>query len=322
VHEKVPSRREFVKTSIAAALAGRAVPARGARAADARGSEPARHAVRLGAPVSGGGADPEAVALAHRALGYRAAYCPEVAITDTPRIRAIADAFRKHDVVIAEVGRWVNLLDPDAAKRQQNLKTVTEGLALADEVGALCTVDIAGSYSATEWFGPSPGNLSKRFFDEAVANARTIIDAVKPRRAKFCYEAMGWSYPDGPDSYVDMIRAIDRPAFGAHLDPCNMVNCPSRFWNSSELIGECFDKLGKWIVSCHAKDLRWVTEMNVHFVEVRPGTGTIDYSVFLDRLARLPQDAPLMLEHLPNAEEYDKARLHIFEVGKKSGIEF
>ena len=130
--------------------------------------------------------DPEGLALAHRKLGYRAAYCPGVGLNDKDRIRDIEQAFAKHDVVIAEVGRWCNLLDADPAKRAANLKTVTEGLALAEAIGARCCVDIAGSYNAEVWYGPHPDNLSPKFFDAAVENARKIIDAVKPKRAKFC----------------------------------------------------------------------------------------------------------------------------------------
>jgi sugar phosphate isomerase/epimerase len=62
--------------------------------------------------------------------------------------------------------------------------------------------------------------------------------------------------------------------------------------------------------------------MNIHFVEVRPGQGTLDYSTYLQRLARLPHRPPLMLEHLPNAEEYLQARDYILGVGRGLGIEF
>jgi sugar phosphate isomerase/epimerase len=183
-------------------------------------------------------------------------------------------------------------------------------------------VDIAGSYSATHWYGPHPENLSEKFFDEAVENARAIIDAVKPKRAKFCYEMMGWLFPDSPDSTLRMVQAVGREAFGVHLDPCNLINSPMRFYRNTELLDECFDKLGRWIVSCHAKDLTWDVEMNVHFREVRPGAGSLDYKTYLDRLARMPQSPPLMIEHLPNAEEYAKARQHILDLGKANGIAF
>ncbi len=171
------------------------------------------HPVRLGGPLFQAPEDPEGLALAHKKAGYRAAYCPHANLADKERIRDISKAFAKHDVVLAEVGRWCNLMEADAVKRAANLQTVTDGLALADEIGALCCVDIAGSFNPTVWYGPHPENLSKRFFDAAVANARKIIDAVKPRRAKFTYEVMGWAIPDGADSYLELIKAIDRPAF-------------------------------------------------------------------------------------------------------------
>ncbi len=280
------------------------------------------NAVRLGGPIYVKTDDPVELAQAHRQLGYSAAYCPNVALDDSARIQAMAEAFRAADVVIAEVGRWVNLLDADPDQRAANLRTVTEGLALAEAIGARCCVDIAGSFSKDAWYGPSPKNLSKEFFDAAVENARKIIDAVKPRRAKFCYEMMGWAYPDSPESCLKLLKAVDRKEFGVHLDPCNLINSPTRFYQNTALLNECFDKLGKWIVSCHAKDLRWNLEMNIHFVEVRPGLGVLDYPTYLRRLSALPQQPPLMTEHLSNAEEYDQARLHLFDVGRKTGITF
>jgi sugar phosphate isomerase/epimerase len=283
---------------------------------------PKEPSVRLGGPSFAKTDDPEGLALAHRKLGYSAAYCPNIPLTDTDRIRAVTSAFAKHDVVIAEVGRWVNLLDPDGAKRKKNLEVVTEGLALAEAVGARCCVDIAGSFNDKVWYGPHRENLSKNFFDAIVENARKIIDAVKPTRTTFSYEMMGWSIPDTPQRYLKLIRAIDRKQFSVHLDPCNIVNSPEKFYRNTDLLNDCFDKLGKWIASCHAKDLRWEVEMNMHFREVIPGQGALDYKTYLQRLAKLPQQPPLMLEHLSKPEEYEQGRDYILEMGTKAGVAF
>lgn len=281
-----------------------------------------RGSVRLGAPVFVKTQDPEEIAQAHRKLGYRAAYAPNLPLNDEGRIRAYREAFARHDVVLAEVGRWCNLMEADPEKRRKNLEHVTQGLALAEALGARCCVDIAGSFHPTSWFGPHPDNLSPRFFDAAVENARKIIDAVKPRRAKFCYEMMGWAIPDSVENQLRLLKAVDREAFGVHLDPCNLINCPERFYRNTDLLHECFDRLGPWIASCHAKDLAWEIGMNIHFREVRPGLGSLDYFTFLKRLAGLPQEPPLMLEHLSGAAEYDQAREHLFRVGKEAGVSF
>ena len=276
----------------------------------------------MGAPVFLSSDDPGQLAQEHRRLSYGAAYCPPANIQDHDRIRAIEKAFREADVVIAEVGAWKNMLDPDGAKRRENLAYVTERCALAEAVGARCCVDIAGSYNPTVWYGPDPKNLSREFFDATVENCRKVIDAVEPKRTKFTIEMMGWNLPDGPDTYLELIRAVDRPAFGVHLDVCNGVNCPQRFYDNSNFIGECFRKLGPWIVSCHAKDLQWVIELNVHFLEVIPGRGQMDYRRYLTEISRLGAEAPLMIEHLKTPEEYGEAATYIRSVARQAGIGF
>ena len=128
--------------------------------------------------------------------------------------------------------------------------------------------------------------------------------------------------PYDADNCRKLIKAVDREAFAVHLDPCNLINSPEKFYRNGDVLNECFDKLGRWIVSCHAKDLTWDVEMNVHFREVRPGAGSLDYATYLKRLASLPQQPPLMLEHLSKAEEYAQAAQHIVEVGRTRGLKF
>src|SRR3954452_2158443 len=82
--------------------------------------------VRLGGPVFLKSDDPVELAREHRRLGYSAAYCPPVNVTETEKIRAIRDAFSAANVAIAEVGAWKNMLDPDAVLRKANIEYVTE----------------------------------------------------------------------------------------------------------------------------------------------------------------------------------------------------
>jgi len=116
------NRRQFVRGSLAvAATAYSAGAARLIRGQTSSGS--GGKFVRLGGPIFAKTDDPEELARAHVKLGYRAAYCPNVSLADPARIAAVADAFKKHDVVIAEVGRWVNLLDSKPEARQANIKS-------------------------------------------------------------------------------------------------------------------------------------------------------------------------------------------------------
>jgi sugar phosphate isomerase/epimerase len=278
--------------------------------------------LRFGGPVWTGDKDPEVLARKHRELGYRAAYCPDVPVGDTEAVKAARKAFEDAGVVIAEVGAWVNLMDPDDGTRRKNLEFVTNRLALADEIGALCCVDIAGSFNPDQWDGPHPLNLGKEYFDLTVENARKIIDAVNPRTAKFSLEMMPYTLPDSPDSFLDLLKAVDRPAFGIHLDPVNIINSPRRYYCNGDLLRECFSKLGQWVVSCHAKDTILRPGFTVHIDECRPGLGCLDYGTYLTELSKLPQSPPLMLEHLSTEEEYSKAKEFLFSRAQGLGLEY
>lgn len=279
--------------------------------------------MRLGAQVFVNSSDPEIIAKAHRELGYRAAYCPEVSLSDKKRIAQIREAFAKHAVVIAEVGVWNNLMDPDEEKRRANLEAMKEGLTLAEEIGALCLVNIAGSFNPTNWAGPHPDNLSQKAFDLAVSNAREVIDAVKPKQAKFTYEMMPFCLPHNADANLELIEAVDRPAFGVHMDAVNLINSVEACFDSTPVIVDCFAKLGPHIAACHLKDIKLdETALTPRFDEVMPGEGWFDLATYLKEIERLPHQPPTMIEHLKTKEEFAQAREYVMGLGRKIGIGF
>lgn len=275
--------------------------------------------MRLGGPVASGSADPGAWAEAVVQAGYRGAYCPLPPGAPDDAVRAYAGAAAKAGIVIGEVGAWSNPLSPDDATRRAAIAKCTGCLDLAERIGARCCVNIAGSLGS-KWDGPCPRDLQADTFDLIVETVRGIIDAVKPVRTAYTLETMPWMFPDSAESYLDLIRAIDRTAFAVHLDPVNLVNCPSRAFDTAALIRECFARLGPHIRSCHAKDIRLDTRLTVHLDEVRPGLGCLDYPVYLRELDRLDPDVTLMLEHLPNGEEYRLAAEHIRTVARAVGV--
>lgn len=99
-------------------------------------------------------------------------------------------------------------------------------------------------------------------------------------------------------------------------------SAPRQYFDSGALIRECFQKLGRWIVSCHAKDIILRHKLSLHLDEVRLGTGNLDYRTYLTELNRLPHELPLMLEHLSSVEEYTMARDHLVRLGRELGIDF
>lgn len=269
--------------------------------------------MRLGGPLFKKYETPDQWVGAVHALGYRAAFCPVATDTPPDLIRAYASAAAEADIVIAEVGAWSNPLSPDEAARKTALVKCKTGLALAEEIGARCCVNIAGSKGA-KWDGPCQEDLTDETFGMIVEVVRDIIDDVRPQRSCYALETMPWMYPDSADSYLRLIHAINRKAFAVHFDPVNLICSPQLYFRNGEVIRDFIARLGPHIRSCHAKDILLQDRLTVHLDEVRPGNGALDYRAYLSGLAKLDGDIPLMLEHLPNAEEYGAAAMHIRQV--------
>jgi sugar phosphate isomerase/epimerase len=274
--------------------------------------------IRLGAPVDSH--DPDSFVKAHQDAGYRAAYWPTFnRPADDALINAYIEAAQKADIVFAEVGAWSNPIDPNDTKRKQALAHCKKQLALADRVGARCCVNISGSRNPEKWDSHHPDNLTEDTFDLIVQSVRDIIDDAKPTRTFYTLETMPWAFPDSADSYLRLLKAIDRKQFAAHFDPTNLIYSPQLYYSTDKVLREFFEKLGPYIKSCHAKDIILEAEFMTHLSETMPGKGNLDYKVFLTELSKLP-DVPLMLEHLKTPDEYRQAAEYIRSAGKEAGI--
>lgn len=279
--------------------------------------------MRLGAPIfpptKGKELSPDDWAAAVQAKGYRAAYAPVGTDADDATAAAFREAAAKADIVIAEVGAWSSPVSEDEEAAAAAVEKCISSLDLAERLGAVCCVNVAGSRSAG-WARTDPRNLTDDTFDMIVEVTRRIIDAVNPIRAFFCTETMPWLYPDTVDNYVRLVKAIDRAQYGVHCDPVNMVSSPQRYYANGALIGEFFAKLGPMIKSCHAKDTVISDELTIHICETRPGTGALDYKRYLSEAAALHPDLPLMIEHLKTEEEYDAAAAYIRSVAAELDV--
>ena len=277
--------------------------------------------MRFGGNLCAKWSSPEQWAEMNVQAGYTGVYFPLDYTAKTSEIDAYVNAAKERDLVICEIGVWNNLLDPDEEKRKANFERAVHQLGLADYVGANCCVNIAGSYNPDCWDGCHADNFTKKAFDEIVNTSRKIIDAAKPKRTYYTLEPMPNMYPNTVDSYLKLIRAIDRDRFGAHVDIVNTITSPHAYYDNTAIINEWFDKLAPYIRCCHAKDSIIRDVLTVHLDECRPGTGNIDYDTYLKRVNELPdKNVCLMLEHMTEAEDYRLATEYIKKKAEALGI--
>lgn len=278
--------------------------------------------MRLGGNVFYEGRDPKEYALLHVKKGYGAALCPDWIQMDNPRkVQEFKIVMQEYDIRIAEVGAWCNPLHPDKTEAEEKIQYMIRRLELAEELEACTCVNILGTKQRETWFGADKECYSERFFEEAVAVSRRIIDAVQPKKTKLSFEMMPYCFLDSPEEYLRFLQAVDREGAGVHLDICNTMNHPRRFYANGEFIRKTFALLKDKIVTMHLKDIALRQDaLTVMFDEVLLGTGGIAYPVFMQEIAKLPKDTPAMLEHLDTEEEYDMAAQAVFDFAKQAGM--
>jgi len=269
--------------------------------------------------VQGKFEDPKDWAAAARRLGYSAVALNLSMSSGEDAIRAYARAAEEAGLLIAEVGAWSNPISPNPEERKTAMEKCQDKLAVADLAGAKCCVNVSGS-RGPRWAGPHEKNLTPETFEMIVECVRTIVDAVKPTRSYYTLEMMAWMYPDDVDSYLRLIKAIDRDRFAVHIDMVNIVCSPQRYYTNTALIREAFEALGPYVKSCHGKDINLQDQLTTHLDEIRPGLGYLDYDTYLREIEALGPDTPLMLEHLKSEEEYKLAADYVREMARKAGV--
>lgn len=252
-------------------------------------------------------------------IKYSAVHAPIGYEASDEEKRAYLECTKENDILIGEVGIWRNPISPDETEARANLEYCKERLALADELGANCCVNIAGSRGQI-WDGFYKENYDEEVYSLIVDTTRDIIDSVNPKRTFYTLEPMPWMIPDSPDSYLKLIKDIDRKAFGVHLDFTNMINSPIRFLKSEEFIEECFNKLGAYTKSIHAKDVIMEKAFPCVIREVMPGKGVLNYKKIVRLFDKLGKDIPVFVEHLSSHEEYVEASSFIRKTAVDEGI--
>ena len=239
-----------------------------------------------------------------------------------PEINAYLDIARRHQVRIAEIGVWRNLLDPDPAAAESALRYTKGQLRLAEETGIPCCVNIVGTSGTAGWDAADRSNFTSETYTRIISVIREILDDVQPVHAFYCIEPMPWMVPDSPESYLRLIHDVDRPQFGAHMDFVNMINCPRRYLAPEDFIESCFRILKPYIRSTHIKDTRMhPTRLTTVLEECSPGEGTLDYERVLRIMHQfLPSDAPVLLEHMQTEQEYRKAYDYVSGIADRIGI--
>lgn len=252
-------------------------------------------------------------------ISTRDARNPLLGATDS-EISALKAALKKYDVVIFDVMTWCNPIHPDTATRAKFTKYVVESIETAERIGAPMITSVTGSCNPDSYNGIHRDNWTKETWDFTIKCFKQILRDTAGMKTALGMEATVTTNLDGVEAHVRFKQDMNGDSrVKVCMDPTNMISLQNYF-HTTELLEECFDRLGEDILGCHAKDpLILPDKMLCYVTEVAPGKGVMDYETYLARMSRMKWPRTLFIEHLTD-EEYPGAKAFILQTAKKAGV--
>lgn len=234
-------------------------------------------------------------------------------------IRELKEALKKYDVTFFDMMTWDNLLHPDMAVREKNIRNVISNLEAAEKCGALSVCAGLGSLDPDWELGMNPENWTEETWKTGVAIIKRILKDTAGFKAVLGMEAVVTTCLDGPMALKSLQDDVGDPRCQIALDPANMFTVEN-YYHSTEMINMCFDILGESIVCCHAKDTYIEKNDMLVLMTMKPaGKGVQDYETYLTRMSHMKHPRTLLLE-FAKTEEYPAAKLFIEQKAAKLGV--
>jgi len=234
-------------------------------------------------------------------------------------LRELNTALREYDLVVYEVGGYQNIIHPDTATREKNLKYLAWCLEAAEKVNCPMVGTCTGSRDPEYYIGVHPDNWTLETWKLTVESIKKILSDTAGMKAALGIEAQVTMNIDSPKAHKRLNDDVGDKRCAVNLDPVNMCSLAT-YYHTTELLNECFDLLGESILGAHAKDTYiWPDRQTVHVQEVASGRGVMDYETYLVRLSRMEWPRTILPEHVP-AEQLIEAAEYIRKVAAKAGV--
>mgnify|MGYP000373444854 FL=1 len=128
-------------------------------------------------------------------------------------------------------------------------------------------------------------------------------------------------YPISPDEYLHLIEDVGRDRFAVHMDIFNWITTPYRYFFNEEFMEEVFEKLGRYIKSCHIKDVCLQEEFTFQLKEVACGEGILNLEKYARLAEKVNPEMPMIIEHLHSDSEYLQSVAYLKERMEKAGLQ-
>ena len=210
--------------------------------------------------------------------------------------RLIKQEFQKHQIDIAVLGCYVNMIHPDPIERRAGLDYFKEHIRFARDFGCSIVGSETGNVHAEN--GYTKDNFLEGPFQAVVESVRELVDEAEKFGVIVGIEA-GVNHPIySPRTMKRLLDAIPSNNLQVIFDPVNLLTTET-YHNQRNIIQEAFDLFGNRIVILHAKDFQI---MDGELKTVPVGQGLLDYTHIFSWLKEHKPYIQVLMESTPEKD--------------------
>ncbi|PZM14330.1 sugar phosphate isomerase/epimerase family protein [Rhizobium tubonense] len=245
----------------------------------------------------------------------------------------IRNTFRDHNLPISCISGYTNIIHPDKEERGRRVAYLKEIIGHAQHLGTPYVISETGTYNTESDWVHHPKNKTEEGFEECRKVVADLAQHAYDHGAVFLLETYVNNVVGSVEETVRMFAQVDHPGLGLLMDPTNYFETHN-IDRMDAILNQVFDTLSDKIKIGHAKDVKRSgsdksekhadigdddaleshTFRGVGEIELpAPGLGSLNYDLYLKRLAQKHPNIPMIIEHL---DETDVPRAKKFLDGK------
>lgn len=245
----------------------------------------------------------------------------------------IRNTFRDHNLPISCISGYTNIIHPDKEERGRRVGYLKEIIRHAQHLGTPYVISETGTYNTESDWVHHPKNKTEEGFEECRKVVADLAQHAYDHGAVFLLETYVNNVVGSVEETVRMFAQVDHPGLGLLMDPTNYFETHN-IDRMDAILNQVFDTLSDKIKIGHAKDVKRSgsdksekhadigdddaleshTFRGVGEIELpAPGLGSLNYDLYLKRLAQKHPNIPMIIEHL---DETDVPRAKKFLDGK------
>ncbi len=213
-------------------------------------------------------------------------------------LRALPAWIRQEGLQCDVLSAYVNCLQPQTVLMATRAEDFARAIGYAGEIGAGRLIAWTGSYSR-DLMKRDERNFAPGAQESIVRFLEPHLPRLKDAGLKLALETyITLACPDA----LSLRSLLDRlpPAVGAVLDPPNLTP-PARYAERDRVLREMVRTLRGSVEVVHLKDFRLNADGATYQLP-GPMKGEMNYPLFLELIRTLPEDVPVIAEHLAPAQ--------------------